>query len=344
MASKRKRITFRGLLILFLVLAIFVIHSIGVKKIIGEISKANPYFVLSAFFALLLAHILNTIRWSLFLKPKVLKFPRLFLLTLAGAFITLITPSGGVGGEAVRGYYVSKIEKRSLTDSISVALIEKLVYGELLMAPVIIYSFIYIGSQIKIPIEIKAAFVSLIILISLVTAIALFLKHNLMGMRKLLEKTILTIYKIKYFKRRFKNFKSFQEKIHTSVNKFFSYITESIKEKKVFGTAIFLGSTSIFMFYLSFYLIFLSLDYPISISYLIVAISMAKLISLLSLLPGGVGLTESALFALFIALAIDPVIGVSVIIIQRAMYYLLGIGAGYSALAYLGLTHEKKFK
>jgi uncharacterized membrane protein YbhN (UPF0104 family) len=68
---------------------------------------------------------------------------------------------------------------------------------------------------------------------------------------------------------------------------------------------------------------------------------MAKLISLLSLLPGGVGLTESALFALFIALAIDPVIGVSVIIIQRAMYYLLGIVAGYSALAYLGLTHEK---
>ena len=143
MASRRKKISVRGLLIFFLVLAIFVIHSIGVKRIIGEISKANPYLVLCAFLALLSAHILNTVRWRLFLKPKVLKFPKLFLLTLAGAFITLITPSGGVGGEAVRGYYVSKVEKRSLTDSISVALIEKLFYGELLMIPVIIYSFIY---------------------------------------------------------------------------------------------------------------------------------------------------------------------------------------------------------
>ena len=255
--------------------------------------------------------------------------------------MTLATPTAGVGGEPIRGYYVSKVEKRSLTESISTAAIEKVVYGDLLLAFPIIFSFIYAISKINIPLEIKSILITGLIFAIIFLAISISIKHNFAGIRRLIEKSLTWLYKLNIFKSKFKTFKDFKVKVHKSVIEFFDIIKKSSKDKKLFFKGITLGIVSTTSYFLSFYFLFIALNYQIPIAHLVVAISIARFIALLAFLPGGIGITESSLFALFTALSVNPVVGASVILIQRGFSYLIQIGFGYLSLVYLGLNHHK---
>lgn len=338
----KKTILVKAILVVFLVLAIYLISSVGIGNIINKISQSNPFYIFGAFLSILLMHIVNATRWYVFIKPKIIKPLKLFWVYLAGVFFTTVTPTASVGGEPLRAYYVSKIEKTSFVRGTSIAFIEKFVYGDILLGIPLFYSFLISLARINAPSEIKSALISLVGLVILVAIALISVKHNFIRIRKLIERILVWFYRLEFLQKKYDTFQKFKKKVHVSVIEFFEIIKESFKDKRLFWKGISLGLLSWFLYFFSFYLIFIALGTPIDVSNLIIAVSIARLISFITFIPGGIGITESTLFGMFAALSINPVVGASAILIQRGISYFYSLAAGYAAFSYLGIKDTKK--
>ncbi len=324
-------------LVLFLILAVYLISTVGIQNIWSKISSANPIFIFLALISILAMHITNAWRWHLFVRPKIIKPFKFFLVYLSGAFVTLVTPAAGIGGEPARAYYVSQVEKTSFTKQTSIAIIEKVLYGDILLIFPLTFTFLMSIALIRIPDEIKSAFFAVVTLIVLFFIALYSVKHNVIGIRKFIEKMLSYFYKIEFLNKRFESFNVFKKEIKKAISEFFLQTKQSITKRKLFIKAFSLGLLSWFFYYLSFYLVFSALGNHVRISAVIMAVTIARLIGFISFIPGGIGITESTLFGMFIALGINPVTGATVIIIQRGITYLYNLICGYLAFSYLGL-------
>jgi len=84
---------------------------------------ANWRVLLYALAVLLLGVLLQSVRWGLLLRPHGirLRLLDLFMLMMTGQFFTLIAP-GGIGGDAVKAYYVTRGRTKKTEAAITVFL------------------------------------------------------------------------------------------------------------------------------------------------------------------------------------------------------------------------------
>lgn len=109
-ADKKNKLVRYGVLLLKLLISAtlfyFLISKVGGKTIIRQIRLLNPLFFMAAIGLYLLNVFFSTLRWQLLL-PRHIGTRRLFGMYLIGSFFNLYMP-GGVGGDAVKAYYLSR--------------------------------------------------------------------------------------------------------------------------------------------------------------------------------------------------------------------------------------------
>ena len=89
-------------------LLLFLLHSIGVKRILKIVSNLNPYLLAFSLLLFIPISFLQVIRWKLLLKSQLIniRFFPLFFLYLKGLFWGLITP--GKIGSFMRIYFLKE--------------------------------------------------------------------------------------------------------------------------------------------------------------------------------------------------------------------------------------------
>jgi uncharacterized protein (TIRG00374 family) len=139
---------------------------------------------------------------------------------------------------------------------------------------------------------------------------------------------------------RFNTHREFEKYINRKLRIFSKFIKKSLKSGK--DRAIGLGTTlGFYIFrYLTVYLLFLALGHDIRFIPIIIVVTLATLFGDLSFTPGGMGITEGLMIALYLAFAINPAVAVIVTFIDRALFYFYSLFLGTIAFIYMTLRRS----
>lgn len=335
----KKSTIFKIIIIIFFLALIYIFTKIGINEIIQSIAKANPLWVFISFLSLAIMFLFWSLRLKFLLKSKI-SLIKFFMLNIMGTFICMITPTAGAGGEPVKAYYVSKMEKRKFADTLIITILDKAIFNNIFFFLSIIASLIYMFLSIKMPLEIKTFLTLLLFITGAAIIVGIIVKLKWETAKKPLTKILMVIYNFRFINKRFKTFNHFKDLLKSSAIDLFKNSKEYLTSRKILVPASLYTLVAWIFFYFSFYALFLAIDVHIGILPLFVIVTLSKLISDIAFIPGGVGITESTLIGLFVLFSINPVAAVTVTIIQRGLYYIYSLILGYSFFSYLGLKEH----
>ena len=104
----------------------FVLYQMDLRKFVQVLSSANLGLMLLAVLVQLLEYFLATGRWRVILRNFNIhiNFAPLAKITFIGSFFNLFLPSA-IGGDVVRGYYLSKKKNRGMSTTLTTTLLER---------------------------------------------------------------------------------------------------------------------------------------------------------------------------------------------------------------------------
>lgn len=332
-----KKILKIGLFFFVIYLLYLILSKIGLKLIYHRILRANVFFIFLAFLSLLFAHLIMNYRWKIiFDRITKVKFLKLLPYMFLGLFIGIITPSMRVGGEPIRAYYLSKRINVDKTKILATIILDKF-FNILVYLFFVLFSLFYVIFFVGLP-----KIFDLIFELSFLGI--LFVMLFIFVFRKSLkiiyfEWFFALIYRVWFIKKKFDDYEHFKSYLHLKGRDFLRVFNESFDDKDILWKSLILSCVIWFFLYLTGYLLFLSFSYHISPLILFVVMSVSMFFGDVSLTPGGVAVTEGVAIIMYFFLSVNLVVATSVVLIERLLYYILGIGVGGSVFAYL---HFKK--
>ena len=254
-----------------------------------------------------------------------------FLILISGVFFNTITPGASTGGEPVRSYFLSKKYHKPGSKFFGVILADKLMHLLMFFA-FFIFSLIFLLIFFSIPAQLELL---IIITLSIVASIFLLILIFKRKLNYLYHYLLKLLYKLKYFNSKFNNFSSFKKYSEIKLKSIWKYFKSVFNNKKILYKGI-LFSFLVWGFnFLTSYLLFLSFNAPINFTFIIVSICVAHFIGDVSLIPGGVGLMEGAMFLTYSSLGINLEIAALVTLISRLIYYFYALFIGGLSVIYL---------
>jgi hypothetical protein len=322
------RILFGVVILAVLIYFISKINFLEIYSILGSIKL--KFFALS-FAAFSLGFLIFSLRGMVSVR-KIIEPDFWFFLkvTLAGAFVNVITPGAQLGGEPVRAYYLGKKYNKPKTKIFGAVLADRFFHG-IVSLFFIIASLLFILTYIPVSREMKIIFQTVLFFL-LAFLFLIFLlnfkktKFNIMGFLKKIGviKTIKNKSKIGDIEKHLGNFTSSFKKT------FFN------KKTLLFG--ILFSFCFWILDYLSAYFLFLSLEVRISFFLVIVVMSLGNLVGDLSPIPGGAGIVEGFMIFLYSLVGVNLPAAIIVSVLSRLIGYFYSLVLGGLSLLYLEKT------
>lgn len=327
--------------ILILIFLFYIISTqIGFRNIYYILEGMNGFYLILAFLSAVLYMSVWMLRdYYTLRRVKKIRFLPVIPIFLTGIFVNNITPGAKTGGEPVRAYYLSKRFGMSKTRAFAAAVLN-IMHNLIIFAVLCIFSIFFVIMYIQIAFVFKVILIFLLIGIPLIIFILFLLKRRI---KNLILKTLLgRIYHTFLFNKireRFDTHHKFNGYINRRLRIFSKFIKKSFRNRSlIIGL---LATCFFYLFrFLSVYLIFLALGVKISFISIMIVVTLAILLGDLSFLPGGIGITEGFMIALYLAFSIDPVIAVTVTMIDRAMEYFFSLILGAICFMYITLARK----
>jgi uncharacterized protein (TIRG00374 family) len=323
------------------VLFYFVFAEIGLYELYSTLRGMNPLYLILAFLSCTLYMFWWNLRGYYIMRSiKKIKFLPLIPIFLAGMLLNTITPGARAGGEPVKAVYLSKRFKITKTKAFA-ATILNIIYNFFIFSLLSIFSILFVILYIKVSFAIKVFL--LVFLFGIPTLLILLFLLRKRIQKIILRKLLGRFYHTFLFTRvreRFKTHRQLERYLNRKIKVFSKFIKKSLKNGKRLSTG--LGTTiGFYIFrYLTVYLLFLALGHDIRFIPIIIVITLATLFGDLSFTPGGMGITEGLMIALYLAFRIDPAVAVIVTFIDRAMFYFYALFLGTIAFIYMTLRRS----
>lgn len=221
-------------------------------------------------------------RWIRFLKSQNLAIPffAAFRLTLIGIFFNFAVP-GGVGGDLVKGYYITKTSPHAKLDAAITVLIDRLI-GLLAMSLLALMMMIYRWDIVRAQNELRFIFyIVLFVNLSSFVVWAHIFSHRLN--------------KLGYIEKILKLLPR-----HAALIRTYRSVTNYRHTKEIFPPALFLSFASQLLAVSFFIIVGQALGYSqVLISSYFVIVPIAFMVQSLPLSPAGVGIGQTASYFLF---------------------------------------------
>jgi len=267
--------------------AVFVIFS-DISLLIEKFQNFNFLVLIPAFLLVLTSYFIRGFRWDLFLKTLDIDIPLKKSLSLFFAGLGLsITP--GKFGEVIKSHFLKKDHDHSYSKTAPIVFVER--YYDLV--GILIISIIGIWF---VNIDQTIVFVALTIII-----VALVISQQKKIVIKILRK----------FER-----VSFLNKFAVKTLEMFETIHILLKPK-LYAKSIGYSVTAWLIESLAVFLIFLGFDIDLSLPTVILIFTISSIIGGLSMLPGGIGITEGGMVGLLLLEGIDYTSAISAVILVR---------------------------
>lgn len=331
--------------LLFIYLLYYILKKIGLFEIITIIRTIKIHYLLLSVILVFASYMIWAKKWNMLLKSiGDIHSENVFLTLLASSFAYSTAPSARLGGEPLRVYYVSKLMKKSKTEVLATVLFDR-------DTETLSTNFLYIISIIIIifieRIPFKYMWIMLLFLIISISWIIFRLRYFKVidfSKFKFVKKILQIIYAIRY-KKEFQHFSSYQHYISEKVQKYNALYFKFNQDKGIMNDQIMHGILKFVLLSFSVFLLFLSTDTYVSFIAILAIQTISLVISSISFIPGGIGIMEALMIALYYGLGINLTIAASVALLYRAINYFFSFVIGTLCIYYLDKktrTHKKK--
>ncbi len=323
-----------------LLLVVLLIAWSDFGEMVKLLSQTRLKYLALACLVSALETLLWSLRWQILLKQSniYIPFKKVLEATLIGIFVNNVTPGARGGGEPVRMYLIKKRSESSYGKIFATIATDRMLDA----IPIVVFTIIafWYALDLGTHLVLVVLLISVIVLLSVILLSTLFSLNERLAMG-LLMKTFRLIRRI--FPKKFEDKEEKAEEIiKTHVMDFKKTFVMLSKNKLAL-----LGSTTIsFMIWISAvirtYLVFLSLNYPIQLHKVLMVQMAGMAVGLISIIPGGIGITEAIFSALYLSLAIDKTLAVTATMVDRALSFWIPTLTGTLVAAHLGvkLTEE----
>lgn len=285
-----KNLFSRAILAVIFAVALYVIFVIfsDITLLIEKFQNFNFLVLIPAFSLVLLSYFVRGFRWDFFLKTLDINISlkKSLLLFFAGLGLS-ITP--GKFGEVIKSHFLKKDYDHSYSKTAPIVFVER--YYDLV--GILIISLIGIWFT---DIDRTIIFVALGIII-----FALVISQQ----KKLVIKILGKFESISFLNKLARNSLETFETVHV------------LLKPKLYGKSLGYSVTAWLIESLAVFIIFLGFEIDISLPSVILIFTVSSIIGGLSMLPGGIGLTEGGMVGLLLLEGIDYTSAISVVIMVR---------------------------
>jgi len=285
-----KNLFSRAILAVIFAVALYVIFVIfsDITLLVNKFQNFNFLVLIPAFSLVLLSYFVRGFRWDFFLKTLDIdiSLKKSLLLFFAGLGLS-ITP--GKFGEVIKSHFLKKDYDHSYSKTAPIVFVER--YYDLV--GILIISLIGIWFT---DIDRTIIFVALGIII-----FALVISQQ----KKLVIKILGKFESISFLNKLARNSLETFETVHV------------LLKPKLYGKSLGYSVTAWLIESLAVFIIFLGFEIDISLPSVILIFTVSSIIGGLSMLPGGIGLTEGGMIGLLLLEGIDYTSAISVVIMVR---------------------------
>jgi len=348
------------ILALFTLLLAFILSLLDIQQLLEHLRSARLGFVLLAGASMLFFYLPWSLNYMLFFR---IPFFSALLVILSGEFFNAISPGINVGGEPVKGHLLSRLQQRPFSEQfsavISLRLLDALWYVLFSALSLIIGVFF-----LRLPANIgllAQAVLFIIVFVVLMAALRrslalrnivdLFTERLLRWLRFLSARAMpgfayaqrsvnlaplleVKAYVHGKFNRMAAAARQFSADIRRALQRIFL-------ARHVFLPLFLLTGASWLFIFLKTYFVFLAFGQPVSLPVAIIAWMIPSLLGTLLFVPGGFGVTETAMIALLYAWGIPPEAAAAIALVDRALFYAAELGAGSLALLVMQVRLKK---
>jgi len=330
-----------------IVAAIGVIVLISVFKFVGKNNLLEAFEMFDKRYILLFALIqaFVVLMWnykSVFIINEVTKirFMDFLPVHLTGALLNNLTPGPSVGGEPVKAYYLSKKIKRPIAECLSIMVVDGGSY-------ITIFSFLALFSMIYALLFVEILIIKIIVSVLMILSIVGIIEvvHFLLKKEKEeardvehLEKWIYRLRVFSFLKKRFKTLRKFEDFLEAQYDKFMKVMRYILANKKKAAVILFISLFVELLQVAKIWILFKGIA-PVPFVHILVTTTIAMILGYLVFIPGGTGVVEVTMIAMFTAFGIDIGVAAVVTLISRAFFYLIVYVIGYISLLCLVIRH-----
>ena len=291
----------------------------GIRDTIGLMLQANLKYLALAVLMYCIAILSWSIRWGVFLRGANIRtsFIKVIEGVFVGIFLNNLTPGAKTGGEAVKALYIAKSSNGTYPKVFATVMADRIL-DIIPVAMLMLIAFIYsIVHGIKVLVWVLLLSLILLMLVVIITVVFSVKENYAMSL-------IMGIFRIfrRIFPSRLSNYEEKMEsKIKGGIREFKSTLIGISKRKRdvVFST---LWS---FVLWLSdvlrTYFIFLSLGNRVSLLQVLLVKMASMALAMISVIPGGIGISETIQSALFLAVGVEKTVAVSATVLDRIISF-----------------------
>jgi uncharacterized protein (TIRG00374 family) len=336
-----KRMTVRRtlpfLLIGLLIFIAYLYFFVGIPEMLSSIQRIDLFYYLLAVVALLLGMLAYSLTWQNFLQSLSVKISlrKTFLFSWIGIFVDLLIPAESISGDATRVYLMTR-ESGENTGKIVAS-----VMGHRILSMVITLSTLIIGSVslFVLRYELPTFVSNLILFVTMGTTISLVFIFLLCIREQLTQKLVDLMLRFFVFILRGRlKLTTLRSKARKGLAVFHQSIDALGGNPRNFVRPAFYSIVSWFFSVLLSFLVFVSLDNPLSFLLVAIVYSVSCAIQNIPLgVPGEVGLVEIVMTTLYGLLGVPVAISAAATVLIRILTVWLRLLLGFVAVQWIGI-------
>ncbi len=317
-----------------------IIEKIDFYDVYLLLAKANLIFFGLAIVSMFLTFIIWNFRW-IYLFRDLFKGDFWFLMHVlfSGAFFCMVTPGAGVGGEPFRAHFICKKYKRPKTKVLGYILADKF-FQLIVMAFFAAFSVLFIFAYINISESLKLILEMILIFILAAIGVVIFLILKKINFK--LGALFKKLYYFKFISQNFSTPDEFVKFINNKIRIFSGTLRRVVKNRNNLWVGFSLSILFWVFHFLVSYFLFLSFGHHVNFLSVAIVFTLAGLIGSLSIVPGGIGVTEGVMTLLYSAMGIPVPLALLVAFFSRLIYYFFGLVVGGYSLVHLRKNHGGK--
>jgi len=343
MTTEKRQLMKRGipLLLIGLLVFVFYLYFFGGVASLGDVVKklqtANPFYYSLAFVSVILSILFYSSAWHRLMKFLSIEttLRKAFLYVCIGNFVDLLVPAESVSGEASKAYLMSKNSNVNSGKVVASIVSHRILSMTVTLGGLIISSVFFIVRYRP-----PGLVLNFIILTVSCTALSIILLGYLSVREETTRKIVNWVISLAARISRGRwELTSLRSKAQKMLEAFHQGIDILTRNPRALAWPVIFSMTAWFFHVLAFFLVFISIDYELSLSAIVLVYSISVSLSGIPIgVPGEVGFMEIVMTTLYTLLGVPIVISAAATLLTRVATMWFRLVLGYAAVQWIGIS------
>jgi glycosyltransferase 2 family protein len=327
----------RSLLFLVSILLLgYLFYNLDYNEFITEASKISPQTAAILIVVQCAIMYLMALKWYVIVRRYGVSFSNVLHTSLIGAMVNNLTPASIVGGETIKAYAISKVDKIKLETAFATVFVDIFIT----LFPIFLLTLLAVGLALSYSFDYRITLALAVVGLLIILFVWAFV--NVLMDKKpslnLFKGLIKRLSKVPFLRAHVQEVESKVDDLFLS---FHRSIKDTMTDTWTLTVSMFVSSWVWILNIVRIYLILQALDIPLSVGQVVIIYTIMIAVSIVPLLPGALGMWELIGTGLFTFFGVPMTVAAAVVVIDRLLSYWLPIFAGFGSSLYIGMNVMK---